>query len=143
MSTESKQFALTVTWSWPVVVVMFVFLALPVFGPLMPAIEGGVWPVTGKITFINQTPVQGGIAAQMSYTKDRDCQFLGVSADNLMSGEAVDFHPYLGDIPVGTWATGSHISRPWFIGAPNTDGLRVRWVHRCSLLWLTVTQAFP
>lgn len=142
MSLASR-FALNVTWTWPVMIALLMLALLPIYGPLMPGIEGRFLPVTTKIEFLNMTPVQGGIAAQMKYVKTRECEYLGTTADNIMSGEPIDFYPYLGAQPVGTWATGQHISRPWFIGAPSLDGVRIRWLHRCSPLWLTVTQAFP
>lgn len=141
--SQASRFALNVTWTWPVMIALLFIAMLPLYGPIMPGIEGRLLPVTTPISFINVTQVDGGFAAQMKYIKLRDCEYLGASADNVMSGEPVEFHPYTGVQPLGTWATGQHISRPWFVGALSTDGLRIRWVHRCSPLWLTVTQAFP
>ena len=141
MSPSSK-LALDVTWTWPVVILLLFFALMPLYGPLMPTVEGRFFPVTTKITFVNPRPTDGGTLAQMSYVKSRDCELLGVSADDMMSGQTIEFHAVVGT-SVGTWATGPHISVPWFIGAPSITGLRVRWVHRCNPLWLTVTQAYP
>lgn len=141
--SQASRFALNVTWTWPVMLVLLFIAMLPLYGPMMPDIEGSILPVTSKIEFLSPVVVDGGLAAPMRYTKFRNCEYLGVSADDVMSGEPVDFHPFVGPPPLGTWATGPHISRAWFIGAPTLAGLRIRFIHRCSPLWLTVTQAFP
>lgn len=139
---ERRQFTINFTWSWPAVLTLLFLAMLPVWGPLLPPIEGMIAPVTSKVTFIQQTQVEGGMTARMSYTKNRDCEIIGVSLDR--NGVPVDFEPVGGSTDVlQTRGTGPQISRLWFIGADKTDGLRLRFVHRCSVLWTTVTVAYP
>lgn len=139
---ERRQFAVNFTWSWPAVLTLLFLAMLPVWGPLLPPIEGMIAPVTSKVTFIQQTQVEGGLTARMSYTKNRDCEIIGVSLDR--NGVPVDFEPVGGSTDVlQTRGTGPQISRLWFIGADKIEGLRLRFVHRCSVLWTTVTAAYP
>lgn len=52
---ERRQFAVNVTWTWPMVLALLFFAMLPIWGPIVPPLEGAVAPVTSKITFIQQT----------------------------------------------------------------------------------------
>lgn len=61
---ERRQFAVNVTWTWPMVLALLFFAMLPIWGPIVPPLEGAVAPVTSKITFIQQTQVEGGITAR-------------------------------------------------------------------------------
>ena len=118
------------------------FAMLPIWGPLIPPIEGAIWPVTSKVIFVNQMPAEGGMTARMSYVKYRDCEILGVSLDR--AGVPVEFEPVVGSSDnLVTRNTGPQLSRRWFIGDDKVDGLRLRFTHRCSLWWTTVTVAFP
>lgn len=139
---ERRQFAISVTWTWPVIIGLLVLAMIPIWGPLMPPLEGAIAPVTTKVTFIDVKAVEGGLTARMSYTKNRDCEIVGVSLDR--NGVPIDFQPVTGSLDkLTTRGTGPQISREWFIGSDNTDGLRLRWIHRCHFLWTTVTIAFP
>lgn len=139
---ERRQLAIHVTWTWPAVIVLFVLAMLPIYGPLLPPLEGAVWPVTSKVSFVNAAPTEGGLTARMSYTKLRDCEIIGVSLDR--NGVPIEFEPVAGSLEaLTTRGTGPQISRQWFIGADSTDGLRLRFIHRCSPWWMTVTIAFP
>ena len=123
-------------------IVLFVLAMLPIYGPLLPPLEGAVWPVTSKVSFVNAAPTEGGLTARMSYTKLRDCEIIGVSLDR--NGVPIEFEPVAGSLEaLTTRGTGPQISRQWFIGADSTDGLRLRFIHRCSPWWMTVTIAFP
>lgn len=141
MSPSRNRFAIGVTWSWPITVLLLLLILMPIYAPLMPTIEGNFSPVTGKVEFVDITPVPGGFVARMQYIKLRNCEYLGASLDK--AGTPIEFSPYNGPPPTGTFPTGPQLSRPWFIGAANLDGLRLRWVHRCNPLWLTVTVAYP
>lgn len=139
---EQRQFTINVTWTWPVVICLLVLAMIPIWGPLMPPLDGTVWPVTSKVTFVDQQPTEGGLLARMSYTKNRDCEIIGVSLDR--AGVPIEFEPVAGSLEaLTTRGTGPQISRQWFIGADSTDGLRLRFIHRCSPWWMTVTIAFP
>jgi hypothetical protein len=139
---ESRQFALSVTWTWPVVVSLLILAMLPVWGPLIPPLEGMIAPVTTKVTFIDQTPVEGGLNVRMAYVKMRDCEIIGVSLDK--NGVPIEFSPVSGSTDkLLTKGTGPQISRVWFVGNDSTNGLRLRFVHRCTPLWTVVTIAYP
>ena len=53
----------------------------------------------------------------------------------------------LADLPptdnLVTRGTGPQISRLWFAGTDDLTHVRLRFVHRCSPFWTTVTIAFP
>lgn len=139
---ERRQFAVNFTWSWPAVFVMLILAMLPVWGPLLPPIEGHVWPVTSKVSFVSVEPADGGFVTRMSYSKLRDCEILGVSMDK--NGVPVEFEPINGSVDILlTRGTGPQISRQWFVGSDDTKSLRLRFVHRCNPLFTTVTVAYP
>lgn len=127
-------------WSPIGATILMALLMLPIYGPMLPTIEGGLWPVTGKVEFIGVTEVDGGVTARLKYTKYRDCEYLGASLD--ANGMPVDFEPVAGGEPI-TVGTGERLSRPFFIGTKDLAGLRLRWLHRCSPYWLTVTVGYP
>lgn len=140
--SRASNFVLSVTWSWPITLLLLFFAMLPIWGPLMPPLDGMVWPVTDKVRFTNQVAVDGGLNVRMAYNKLRDCQIIGVSMDN--NGVPVDFEPVAGSIDtLSTRGTGPQISRLWFAGTDDLKGVRLRWIHRCNPLWETVTVAFP
>lgn len=124
-------------------VLLMLFLAMvPIWGPLLPPVEGYLAPVTSKVSFVNAAPTEGGLTARMSYTKLRDCEIIGVSLDR--KGVPVEFEPVSGSLDaLTTRGTGPQISRQWFIGNEDTEGLRLRFVHRCNPFFTTVTVAFP
>ena len=141
-SHERRQFTISVTWTWPVIIGLLILAMVPIWGPLMPPLEGQLLPVTTKVKFINTRPIEGGTILRMSYEKLRDCQILGVSMDK--NGVPIEFEPVAGSLDVlTTRGTGPQISREWFAGTDKLDDVRLRWVHRCSWLWTTVTIAFP
>ena len=124
------------------VLALLFFAMLPIWGPIVPPLEGAVAPVTSKITFIQQTQVEGGMTARMSYNKNRDCEVIGVSMDR--NGVPVEFEPVGGSLDnLITRGTGPQISRLWFIGDDRVEGLRLRLLHRCNPFYITVTIANP
>jgi len=139
---ERNQLILSIAWTWPAIISMLVLVMIPVWGPLMPPLEGQVLPVTTKVKFINPRPVDGGTHVRMSYVKLRDCQILGVSMDK--NGVPIEFEPVATSVDsLVTRGTGPQISREWFVGADSTEGVRLRWVHRCGPWWTTITVAYP
>jgi hypothetical protein len=138
----SHKLALDLTWSWPVTLLLLFVALLPVYGPLMPPLEGQLLPVTTKVRFVNVTPAEGGLRVRMSYLKLRDCQIIGVSMDK--NSVPIEFEPVAGSVDtLSTRGTGPQISREWFAGTEDLDSVRLRWIHRCGPWWTTVTLAFP
>ena len=139
---ERRQFAVNFTWSWPAVIVLLILAMLPIWGPLIPPIEGLIAPVTSKVTFVQQMPTEGGTLTRMSYTKTRDCEILGVSMD--VNGVPIEFEPVNGSVDIlSTRGTGPQVSRQWFAATDDMSRARLRFVHRCNPLWTTITIAFP
>lgn len=139
---ERRQFAVNFTWSWPAILTLLFFAMLPIWGPLMPPLEGALFPVTTKVKFVNVKAVEGGLVLRMSYVKLRDCQILGVSMDK--NGVPIEFEPVAGSVDVlTTRGTGSQISREWFVGTDDVSDVRLRWAHRCNPFWIVVTIAYP
>lgn len=132
--------AMRVTWSWPVTIILLVMGMLPLYGPLMPTIDGSLLPVTSKVQFVDVHPVEGGLSVRLQFKKLRDCEFLGVTADR--DGVSVPFDPVAGGLPI-TLPTGDRVSRPWLLGTTDLDGIRIRWVHRCNVYYTTVTVGYP
>ena len=128
------------TWSWPSITLLLIVALFPFYGSQFPRFDGWLFPVTGKMTFSDVRPADGGVTVRLSYTKLRDCEYLGASMDH--EGVSVDFYPVDGGVPT-TLATGQHVSRPWFIGSPTVDGLHLRFVHRCNPLYTTVSDVYP
>jgi hypothetical protein len=140
--SPGAKLAVDITWTWPVMVALLALAMLPVWGPLLPPVEGSVMPVTTKVTFVDLRAAEGGMTARMSYVKNRNCEILGVSMDR--NGVPVEFEPVQGSTDnMVTRGTGPQISRVWFIGDDSLNGLRLRFVHRCNPLFVTVTIAYP
>lgn len=129
-----------VVWTWPGATTLLILVMVIIFWPLMPVLEGWAFPVTGKISFVDVVQTDGGLSARMKFNKFRDCEFLGVSADRDDVPIAMD--PIHGGFPI-TLPTGQRLSRPWLIGTDSLEGIRVRWVHRCSPYWTTITMGYP
>lgn len=127
-------------WSAPGTLLLLLVVAFLVFAPMMPEIDGRIFPVTTKVSFFDVKATEGGLAARMSFVKLRNCEFLGASLDR--DGQSIEFAPVSGEDPL-TIAAGERVSRPWFIGSDNVLGLRLRFVHRCSPLYTTVTLVYP
>lgn len=121
---------------------LLLLMALPIYGPLLGPIEGYLAPVTSKVTFVDVREFEGGTVLRMSYTKLRNCEIVGVSLDRF--GAAIRFEPVADSkATLTTRGTGPQISREWFVDAKSLDGLRLRWFHRCSPLYVTETVAYP
>ena len=138
--SPSARAAMSFTWSWPGTLILLAAVMFIMWTPVMPTADGLLFPVTSQIKFIDVKPVEGGLSVRMDFIKLRDCQYLGVAADR--EGIPIQFEPIAGDEPM-TLPTGQRVSRPWFLGTEHLDGLRLRWAHRCSPFWITVTQGYP
>jgi len=141
MSPSAKAM-MWVTWSWPGTIALLFLILFPIYAPLLPVIEGQLLPVTGKIEFVDEGLSADGKSTtlRMKFEKLRDCEYLGVTADQ--SNGPLDFAPVSGSTPI-TVATGERISQLWRIGTSHLDGVRIRWAHRCNPYWITVTVGYP
>ena len=122
------------------VAVLIVLLVLPIVWPLLPVLDGTLFPVTTKVQFIDVRPVDGGMSVRMQFVKKRDCQLIGQGVDR--EGIPIQFEPISGEEPI-TLPSGLRVSRPWFIGTDSLDGVRLIWVHRCSAWFTTITIGYP
>lgn len=141
MMTASQKLALNLTWSWPGTAFLLILIMFPLFGPVMPTIDGNLFPVTGKIEFVDPVSVNGiHTVVRMQFVKLRDCEYLGVTASR--DDQQVDFEPVSESKPI-TVPTGERISREWRLDTTDLAGLSVRFVHRCNPFWTTITVAYP
>lgn len=140
--SPTVRFAVQFTWTWPVTIILLIIAMIPVYGPLMPPIDGALWPVTSKVTFIEQRATEGGVIIRMRYVKNRDCELAGLALDR--HGVPIEMDPVQNsENRLTTRGTGLQVSREWFIAADSLDDMRLRFIHRCNPLWLTVTVAYP
>ena len=117
-------------------------IALPIYGPVMPAFEGLILPVTTKIGPVNPVVTNdGGLEFRFQYTKLRACEYLGTEAR--LAGYHVDFYPAPGQQSSGTRTTGAQLSQLWHLSNPTLNGVTIFFTHRCSPLWLTQTMVYP
>ena len=78
----------------------------------------------------------------MRYVKNRDCEIVGLALDR--HGVPIEMDPVQNSKNrLTTRGTGLQVSREWFIAADSLDDMRLRFIHRCNPLWLTVTVAYP
>ena len=56
---ERRQFTINFTWSWPAVIVLLFLAMLPIYGPLIPPLEGMIAPVTSKSHLHPADPCRG------------------------------------------------------------------------------------
>ena len=134
MSLASKMIA-----SWPSLALLILAVLLPVYGPFMAYAEGSWFPVTSPIAIVTSEPAKDGLDIRYSYTKYRNCEFVGVSAK--IDGTEVGFEPVLSS-PPGTRSTGQQISRLWHLDAPSLDGVRIYFTHRCHPFWIVAAKVY-
>lgn len=111
-------------------------VAVPLYGPFMGGLEGRFFPVTSGVKIVTQTQADGGLELEFTYSKYRQCEFIGANAEK--HGEFVPFF-LLGDGPF-TRGVGTQVSREWYLGAASLSGLEIWFIHRCGLLWITTTK---
>ncbi len=118
-------------------------VALPIYGPIMPMIDGFILPVTTKISPVHPVVTDdGGLEFKFQYTKLRACEYLGTEAR--LSGYHVDFGLAPGQLQMGgTRSTGAQISQLWHLDNPTLQGVTIYFLHRCMPLWISQTQVYP
>lgn len=111
------------------------------WSPFMPTLEGKLFPVTSFITPIDVVASGSGLDFRFSYIKNRFCEYLGVTARD-DTGHLIDFDTVVDTPVIPSKLPGARTSRLWHLNSPTLDGISIFYVHRCSPLWLTVTQVF-
>lgn len=121
-----------------------------------PAIEARYFPVATKLSITRMISVPSGTQIDAaSFTKLRDCEFLGISwftrtpngsleqvavvPLNLVRSSEVD-------TTVFTRPRGENIVGPWLISLPLRDVIYFSFArihHRCHSFWTTVTDFYP
>lgn len=121
--------------------VIALLLALPIYGPVMPAVEGWLLPVTTKIAPVNLVADGEGMDFRFQFTKMRACEYLGTEAR--MAGYHLEFYQKVDPGGHSTRMVGAQTSNLWHLNAKTLDGVTIWFIHRCSPLWLTYTLAYP
>lgn len=128
--------------NYAALLLLLLLVFLPVYGPYMVKIEGGIFPVTSKVTIVEQHPVDGGLDIRFVYSKIRTCELVGTSLQ--IGGQEIGFDPVLNGISSPpTRLPGQQVSRLWHVATPTLKGAEMWFVHRCHFLWLTATQVLP
>jgi hypothetical protein len=129
--------------SWVTFFALGFFLTLPLWGPQMSTWEGMILPVTTKVDWVDVTPAADGVEFRFAYSKLRSCEFVNVVMEDAKGREVtLDLVDRLAP-PPSTRLIGKQVSRLWHADIPTLDGVKLFFVHRCSPLWLTVTQGAP
>lgn len=146
-------------WSWPGATALIILAMLPVYGPLMPNIEGKLWPVTTRIEFVDPVTLEplfdtttgaqripltpdpddpASIFVKFNYTKIRGCTY--VSTEAKQHGVHVDFE--VTEAPGGTRIPGRQVSQRWRLHTVDFAELEVYFIHQCNPYWQTYTKVF-
>jgi hypothetical protein len=140
--SPTSSLALNVTWTWPVTILLLLAALLPIYGPMLPTIEGYLLPVTSKIQIVNPAADPsdaGSMLFTFTYTKYRACEYLGTEAR--VKGLHVDFENT--EAANITRVPGPQISQVWRLRSTDLADLAIYFIHRCSPYWITITRAYP
>lgn len=111
-------------------------MAIPVYGPFMGGLEGRFFPVTGNVVMKTLRHVDGGLIISYSFTKYRQCEFVGMSAEK--KNNQIAFFPLHRTYTHGVGE--GQDSGLWHLGAIGLDGVSLFMIHRCTPMWLTITK---
>jgi hypothetical protein len=114
--------------------------AVQIGGPLMAPIEGALFLVTSKITFVSVVPDGGDLLVQFTYDKLRLCKAPSIGGNQ--AGKPVPMALAVPG-PVQTRILGPQLSGIWRFKTKTLDGLDVYYLHECGPFWLTLTKVFP
>lgn len=137
----------TAAWRASVVLMGSALIAIPVYGPLMPSLEGDLLPVTTRLVLLDPVTLEplvpvpdpdGWISLRFSYEKLRSCQYVGVEAQ--VAGLRIEMEQAEGS--TGTRLPGKQVSSVWRLHTASLRYLKIFFVHRCSPLWITITEVF-
>lgn len=118
-----------------------------------PHLEARYFPVASRlqITAMEDTG-RGTTRVWASFTKLRDCEFLGLSwYRGSRAGGFERVHVALqprpdGDLSGLTRPLGWQFAGPWEVGMPANeipDGSFARLAHRCHIFWVSMTEFYP
>jgi hypothetical protein len=103
---------------------------------------GYMWPVVSKAEILQETSTKDGVVFYLKFTKNYDCEFLGVNwyvADVRQQLVFLDD----GDKRALTRPAGDQVAGPWLLRhLQSTQGTWATVVHRCGLLEVQ-TSFFP
>lgn len=136
------RFSMRLVNNWASLLMLFLLVFLPVYGPFMTTFEGQVWPVTSKIRIVEQhVDTDGGLIVRFAYTKYRFCELVGTTMT--IGNQEIGFAPVAGSGAPTTRSPGLQVSRLWKVDSPTLDGVSLWFISRCHPFWLTLTQVMP
>lgn len=129
-------------WSPLGIAITLLILGSPSWVPALPSIVGWVFPVTSKVDFLDIQKVEGGLTVRMSFTKlNEACELRGQALD--IGGVPITFERVDGGTPIQL-PSGKRVSGPWFVGADDVKGVRLRFVHTCPFVpFPIITVGYP
>ena len=118
-------------------------LLIPVLWPFAASLEGRYLPVVTALQPYGETETKDGTLFYVSFTKVRNCEFLGVNWYQGTDRLVLQFEPDADLSPV-TRPVGEQVVGPWLLrGVRELRGTRASVRHRCHPLWTTTTELFP
>lgn len=124
-------------WSMVAIAIMLVFPMWPVFSN----IEGSLFPVTTKLQYVKETPTDTGTLVYVSFSKKRECEFIGLNIYQDSVRLALKFLDQ--DDSDSSRPVGDQIAGPWLIGTYDVKDTVVTVRHKCHPLWTTRTIMYP
>lgn len=122
------------------------------FYSLGPKLETARWPVVSKLKIlkVEETP-EHWTKIQVSFTKLRDCEYLGVSwylgaRTNMFERVAVVLQRDPPDVGSPNRPLGTQRAGPWLIAINEHDFYNRSFAlvfHRCHPFWNTITEFYP
>lgn len=132
-------------------IAFFLLLAIWTAGPWF---EARFFPVASKLSITKMVPHPAGTEIEAAtFTKLRDCEFLGLSWFHKLSDGTIERVSLMPDMTAGralapyTRPLGSNIiAGPWLVSLPLGEvqfNSFARIYHRCHNFWTTVTDFYP
>jgi hypothetical protein len=137
-------------WYYSMLTAAFALVLFPFISQLGAAYEGKFFPVVQNFEIIQarQGPTDLESEIYVSFDKVRNCEYVGITWDWRSGGNYVRV-PLILNPPAGSTPTrpvGPATAGPWIVQIPPDQILgasRVTLNHRCSLLYITQTHAYP
>jgi hypothetical protein len=135
-----------------VLIAITVAVLLVTFFISFPAVETRYFPVANPMTIDRvETASDGRSLVYVSFTKLRDCEYIGMSwyeRGLLGTLEQVPIEVFRrpNDISSPSRPVGTHAAGPWIIGIPSEvvrSNSFVQLAHRCHPFWTTFTNFYP
>jgi hypothetical protein len=123
------------------------------FFVVAPAIETRFFPVVGKLNILSHVtdPATGATTLMASFTKLRDCEYVGLSWTHILPDGKQERVPIIlgrkqGDTSSPNRPVGQTSAGPWVLPL-SWDEIQhhsfAQLYHRCSPLWATTTEFYP